>query len=131
MSKSVNAVLLSALVIPGAGHFYLKKYIMSLILASASLVALYYIVSMAIEKAMTIVEKVQHGEIPPDIVSITEQVTSPLSAADIQTQNIAVAVLVVVWIVGIIDSYRVGRMLSKKESVVSRKLKESVVSRKS
>lgn len=121
MSKSINAVLLSALVLPGAGHFYLKKYIMSLVLSLPSLAAIYYIASMAMEKAMTIVEKVQRGEIPPDIVSITEQVTSPLSAADAQAQNIAIAVLVLAWIAGAIDSYRVGRMLDSAEKAKNHK----------
>ncbi len=121
MSKSVNAVLLSVLVFPGAGHFYLKKHMMSLVLALPSLAAIYYITSMAVEKAMIIVEKIQYGEIPPDIVSITEQITNPLSAADAQAQNIAVVVLVIAWIAGAIDSYRVGRVLDNAEKAKNHK----------
>jgi len=113
MDISIKAALLSGLVIPGAGHFYLKKYMMAVILAGASLVSLYFIVSMAMEKAMAISDKILSGEVPLDVVTINELVTQPLTAADAQTQSIATAVLIISWLVAIVDSYRIGYLKSK------------------
>ena len=113
MSKSIKAALLSALVFPGAGHFFLKKYISGLVIVSASLGSLYYLITKTIERALLISEKIQSGEMPLDVVAITELVSKQLPGSEAQAQSIATTVLLISWLVGIIDSYRVGRVKNK------------------
>jgi TM2 domain-containing membrane protein YozV len=108
MDKSIKAVLLSAFLFPGAGHFYLKKMISGFVLAAAASASVYYLISVAIEKTMLIVDKIQNGEVQLDVVTITELVAAQTSVAEVRAQNIATAVLVISWVVGMLDSYRVG-----------------------
>ena len=115
MSKSNKAVLLSALVFPGAGHLFLKKHITGAVLVCASLVALYLIVADILEKALTIVEKIERGEISPDVAAIAELLSRQPMGNESQLLDAALPVLVICWVIGIADSYRCGRALDKNE----------------
>jgi hypothetical protein len=109
MKKSTKAVLLSALVFPGTGHLFLKKYLFGTLLIGSVLIAFYFLVTRAIEQAQHIVELIQSGEVQPDIASVTELITKSPTGSEGQLLNIATAALVIAWLVGIFDSYRVGR----------------------
>ena len=111
MNRSTKAALLSALVFPGAGHFFLKKYIPGGILATTAFVALYILVSKAVERAVQITDKIQRGEVELDIVAITELVSNHPAGPEDQILSIATAALLISWVIGIADSYRVGRTL--------------------
>ena len=108
MKKQVKSVLLSALVYPGTGHFFLKKYVLSVIFSCAFSVPLYYIFREIIAKAEHVVEKIRTGEIPLDIAAISESITNSTVGSDPQELNIKMYVLVIIWVLGIIDSYRLG-----------------------
>jgi hypothetical protein len=116
MKKTTKAVLLSALLFPGAGHLFLKKYIFGLALIIAGATALYVLVSNVVEKALEIVDQAQRGEVPPDITIITELVLKQAAESDVQALNIATATLIVAWLVGIVGSYLVGRVQDKAVS---------------
>jgi len=113
MKKSTKAVLLSAFVFPGAGHVLLKKYIPGFILIVASLASTYYILSTTIEESMQIVEQIQSGSVQPDVVSIEELVSRHTTSKDAHLIDIATYIFITCWIIGIIDSYRVGRVRDK------------------
>jgi hypothetical protein len=109
MNKSMKAALLSALVFPGAGHFYLKKHLVGIILTAAALTSLAVVISQALERAQKIAEKIQSGDIPLDIAMISELVSEPPTGSEANLLNIASAVLIITWLIGIIDAYRIGR----------------------
>ena len=108
MNKATKAALLSALVFPGAGHFLLKKYITGVVLAGASLAALYFLIAKTVEKTLYIAEKIQNGGAQLDVAAITELVTKQTTGPEAQLLNIAAIVLSISWLIGIIDSYRIG-----------------------
>lgn len=108
MNKATKAALLSALVFPGAGHFLLKKYITGVVLGGASVAALYLLIAKAVEKALMISEKIQNGDVPLDVAVISELVKRQATGPDAQLINIATAILCLSWLLGIVDSYRVG-----------------------
>ncbi len=114
MAKSTKAALLSALIFPGAGHFMLKRYVSSAVLAGAALSGLYYLVSETVERAMQISEKIQSGEIQIDVAEITALVSKQSTGAEAHTLNIATTVLIISWLIGIVDSYRVGQQQDKE-----------------
>jgi len=118
VKTSTKAVLLSAFVFPGTGHIYLKRYSPGVVLIGASFAALYYLVSKAIEKALQIAEKIQSGDVQPDVEAITELVSEVSTGPEAQLLNIAAATLIVCWLIGIIDSYRLGRARDKKDEVL-------------
>ena len=109
MKKTGQAVLLSALVFPGSGHFFLKRYIVGSLLASGALVATYFLVSGMINKALELANKIKSGEIQPDISVITELLSRQSVGGEFQLMNTAVNFLIIVWLVGIADSYRIAR----------------------
>ncbi len=119
MKKSMKAALLSAFVFPGVGHMYLKKYISGVILISASFIGIYLMISKTIESALQIVAQIQNGSVEPDIAAIIELVSKlPIeTGSGAHLIDIASAIFVICWIIGIIDSYRVGCIQDKTEKV--------------
>ncbi|VAX09103.1 hypothetical protein MNBD_GAMMA25-138 [hydrothermal vent metagenome] len=109
MSHSIKAALLSAFVFPGAGHLFLKKYISALGLSGAAFSVAYFLTTTMVERVLQITEKIQSGQVPLDVASINELVSVQSSGADAQALNIATIIFIVIWLVGIADSYRVGR----------------------
>jgi hypothetical protein len=110
MNNSMKAVLLSAFIFPGAGHFFLKKPIPGAALVVTAFAALYLIISNALERALQIAEKIQSGEVQLDVAAIAELVSTQPTGTGTQVLNIATAVLFISWLIGIVDSYRVGRV---------------------
>lgn len=104
----MKAVLLSTFVYPGAGHILLKKYAASVILIAAASVALYILVSNTLTKAMLISDKIINGEVQPDIEVIRELIVTLQTPAEVQAINISTVIIIIAWLIGIIDSYRVG-----------------------
>ena len=108
MMRSSKAALLSGLVFPGIGHIVLKLYLRGSVLMLFALVALSVIVTRIYQRALTIVDRIYSGDIPVDTGAIAEIVSNSTSGADSLIENIAVIVLVACWLIGIIDSYRLG-----------------------
>lgn len=108
MQRSTKAALLSGLVFPGIGHVFLKQYARAFILVVVSVVAVSEILSIAIHRALTIVDSITSGQVPMDIGAISALVTNSVSTADDAIANISLIILSICWLIGIIDSYRIG-----------------------
>lgn len=108
MSKAIKAALLSALVFPGAGHFYLKKTSAGFVFAVATLIPLYLIIAHMVGRASQIAEQIQRGAVPLDIAAITELLSKPSTETDPWLLNLAWAVLIFSWLIAIADAYRIG-----------------------
>lgn len=105
MRKSIKAALLSALVFPGLGHYFLKKYIAAAAFAGIAFFLLYRLMKSAAEWSMIISDKIISGEMPPDAASIA----ALTSTAEGGGLNSLTMVFVIVWLAAIVDSYRLGR----------------------
>jgi len=110
VNKSIKASLLSALLFPGAGHIFLKKYIFGAVLSASASAALYVLISNAVEIAQQIVEKIQNGEIGLDAAAIAAMMEKQPPGAEAQLIDIATLVLLVSWLIGVVDSYRLGKV---------------------
>ena len=108
MKRSSKAALLSGLIFPGIGHIVLKQYLRGSVLMLFAMVALSVIITRIYQRALTIVDGINSGDIPIDTVAIAEMVSNSTSGADNFIENIAVIVLGACWLIGIIDSYRLG-----------------------
>ncbi|MFT5717823.1 MAG: hypothetical protein ACJAWS_002754 [Oleiphilaceae bacterium] len=115
MKKSLKAALLSAFVLPGSGHFFLKKYTMGSILAIAAFSGLYSIIVTTIDKALKIAEKIQTSSPPLSIEEISALISQQILHSEAQQINAALLVLLVAWVIGIIDAYRLGAIQEKHE----------------
>jgi hypothetical protein len=117
LKKSMKAALLSMCLFPGVGHLYLKKYVVGMLLAIGAATASYFIVSSVVQMAFEVMDKIQDGSISPDIDTIMEFV-SQLSRAGEHPTSMAMMVLFICWVIGVLDSYRVGYMLERDRSVM-------------
>jgi len=106
----MKSVLLSAFIFPGVGHVYLKRYISGALLAGVAFIALYFMISTAVERALQIVDKIQSGEIQADVAVIAELIAKQPIGTEAQLTNMAMAALIIAWLIGIVDSYRVGHL---------------------
>jgi TM2 domain-containing membrane protein YozV len=116
MKKSTKAALLSALVFPGAGHIYLKKYTPGAALIGVSCAGLYYLISSAVEQVSQILAQIQSSAVPPDIATITDLVTKSSSSSQGQLMSNISVIITICWIGGIIDAYRLGVKTEKIEA---------------
>ena len=113
MTRSIKAALLSGLIFPGVGHMVLKQYLRGSVLMLSASLALSVIATKAVNQALTIVDRINSGEIPVAAGSITELASMPNSGADDSILSIATVVVTVAWIIGIVDSYRLGTIQEK------------------
>jgi hypothetical protein len=119
MKKSTKAALFSAIILPSAGHFYLKRYLRGVMLAVPFLIASTYLLNLAVERASEIIEKVMSGQIPydPEAISALISAQSAQSAdSGTHSSQIATWTLIVCWVIGVIDSYRLGSLQEKIDS---------------
>lgn len=109
MSRSTNAVLLSALLAPGAGHLYLKQYPRGIALIVVSLACLWVVVDRAMQQASLVLERLasEGGAIDPGRIS--DLVTQASKGPDSLAVSVATAVLAICWAIGIVDAYRLGK----------------------
>ena len=91
----------------------LKRYLRGSILIILALGALSVMVTVATRLALATVDRIESGEIPAGMSNLTEIASASVSNADSQITNIAMVVLIVCWLFGIIDSYRLGRASDK------------------
>ena len=108
MRRSTKAALLSGLIFPGIGHMVLKRYLRGSILMLSALMASSVIVKIVIQRALIIVDRINSGDIPLETGAIAEMVSNSTNGAESPIQNISVFILVACWLIGIIDSYRLG-----------------------
>jgi hypothetical protein len=120
MKRSSRAALLSGLVFPGIGHFVLKQYLRGSVLMLFALVALSVVVTSIFRRALAIVDRINSGDMPVDTGAVAEMVSNSPSDGAGFIENTALIVLGACWLIGIIDSYRLGVAQEKIESANDR-----------
>jgi hypothetical protein len=113
MNKPVKAALFSALIFPGAGQLFLKKYLSAVYYALFAGVGLYLLFSNLVARAQSIIEKIERGEVSADLATISELVYQQ-SVTNTESLNPALIIFFVAWLVSVVEAYRVG----KKESLL-------------
>ena len=86
----------------------LKQYLRGSVLMFSALIASSVIITAVIQRALTIVDRINSGDIPLEAGAIVEMVSNSTNGADSQIVNISLIVLGTCWLIGIIDSYRLG-----------------------
>jgi len=107
MKPSVKAALLSALVFPGVGHIYLKRYATGIVLIIVAVVATYYLMANAVHIAFAISDRITSGEVPLETTAISNLVEQQTQQVTMSS-SVTTWILCIAWLVGIADSYRVG-----------------------
>lgn len=116
MKKSLKAALLSGLILPGLGHMYLREYLRGSALLVTSLAALWIMVTRAYQQASLVVDQVLSGDVALEAEAISQAVSNSTTTADSLIDNISLVVLFACWLVGILDSYRLGAAQERQDT---------------
>ncbi|WP_077343188.1 hypothetical protein [Pseudocolwellia agarivorans] len=109
MNIALKAVLLSALVYPGVGHYILNKRIACAVLACAFTLPLLFLFSDIFQVAHSLADQISAGQIPLDIIEIRHQIDTELASMTEGSFSYYLYGLGIIWLIGIIDSYRLGK----------------------
>lgn len=104
MKKSTTAALISGLVFPGLGHLYLRCYLIGLILLLVSSWSFYSIIVAIVDSAMDIATQIEIGSQAIDTQALEQQLSKEIE----QSTDVPFIVLIITWVIGILDSYRLG-----------------------
>jgi hypothetical protein len=118
MHKATKAALISALVFPGCGHFYLKSKLRGTVFTLFSVGCLYVLLSYAMKIANDISERIVSGDIPLNAGSLMAEITSQLNGSAGDPAHVASILLLICWGVAIIDSFLLGRRLAISTKVI-------------
>ena len=105
MKKPMIALLLSALVMPGAGHLYLKHFVRGVVLLMASLACLWVIMDWVLELTGRVFDGLAEAGGAPDPGQLADLV---MRASDNSGIGSASLILATCWVVGMLDAYRLG-----------------------
>lgn len=109
MSRSTTAVVLSALIFPGAGHIYLKQTGRGMALIAVSLMCLWAIIARAMQQASAVLAQLETDGVVPDAGQLADLVSHASNHSESGSAMMATLVLTGCWLFGIIDAYRLGR----------------------
>ena len=106
MKKSLKAVLVSALIYPGLGHFIFKKYVVGIAFIISFSIPLLLLIQGMLAKANQVVLQIQQGETALDVTAISN---SLMTSSDMQTLDTYTYIMLAIWIISVLDVYRVSR----------------------
>jgi hypothetical protein len=109
MTNSLKGALLSGLVLPGLGQVFLKHYKRGAVLILTVLVSLSVIVMKAVQHALVVLEKIESEGGAITMHSISKATARASSTFDSVTVSFFTLLIILCWIIGIIDAYRIGK----------------------
>ena len=115
MSNSLKAALLSGLVFPGLGQVVLKRYRRGVVLMLAVLACLSVVVAIALQRAFAILKQIESAGGAIDIDAILNAAAQSSTTSDSLVVNYVSLLIVVCWIFGVIDAYRIGEKRDLEE----------------
>ena len=110
MKKISKALLLTALVLPGAGHLYLKHYLPGISIMGVFVYLLSIIILELYKRTEKISQQIMSGEIPPELGVIIEMVTTQSEQSSQQTSLVGYSLLFI-WILSMLDIYRIDKKM--------------------
>jgi hypothetical protein len=108
MKTAIKAALLSALVFPGVGQMYLKRYARGLIPMVLTLIGLGVWIAQATAGALQELEKMQSQGGLVDLNAVANRVAASSASGD-GYSSLIVPTIVVCWLFSVIDAYRLGK----------------------
>ena len=119
MNNSLKGALLSGLVFPGLGQVILKHYQRGIALMVMVLVSLLVITVKAVQQAFIILEKIELEGGPIDMSTISDAAIQSSTTSDNFIFNVVAILIIICWIVGVVDAYRIGNKKDKEEHSTS------------
>jgi hypothetical protein len=120
MKNSIKGAVLSGLVFPGLGQVVLKHYKRGIALALTVLLSLLVVVVKALRQAFIILEKIEAEGRTIDMSTISSAAAQASTTSDNLLYNVVSLLIILLWIIGIVDAYRLGRKKDLEEHSTSK-----------
>jgi hypothetical protein len=120
MKNSMKGALLSGLVFPGLGQIALKRYWRGFALMLAVMAGLYIMIVTALQQAYIILDRIEAEGGMPDSDTISQAAAQAAAASDSPLITAVSVLIIVCWIVGIVDAWRIGKQKDLEEQAVGR-----------
>jgi TM2 domain-containing membrane protein YozV len=108
MQTSIKAALLSALIFPGLGQMYLKRYVRGLIPMVLVLTGLGVLIAQATAGALQVLDKIQIQGGGVDMNALSNLAAASSSHGDPYSSLISLGIAGC-WVFAVIDAYRLGK----------------------
>jgi hypothetical protein len=109
MKNSMKGALLSGLVFPGLGQIALKHYWRGGALILAVMAGLYVMIATAMQQAYAILDSIEAEGGMPDSDTISQAAAQAAAASDSPVITAVSLLIIVCWIIGTIDAWRIGK----------------------
>lgn len=109
MTRPTAAILLSALVFPGAGHLYLKHYSRGIVLIALGLACLGFFANQVLQQASSVLAQLTSEGGVVDAGRLADLVAQTSSGFGSLAATTASLVLAGCWVIGIVDACRIAR----------------------
>lgn len=113
MKKATKAALLSALVFPGLGHLYLRRWVTGIVLSGVAAYSFYTIAAVVLRVTREVARQVESGAVAADIGSLTAVVAQQLGGSE-QAINTARLALLACWVLGVVGAWLQGRLQDRR-----------------
>ena len=110
MKKPLKAALLSALVYPGAGHLFLRRYPIAFAFIGAFSYLLISLIAPIYEVSQKVMLQISSGELALNLEAISQSVSLELAQQPQQYNWLSIA-LVMIWGFAAFDAYRLAKKL--------------------
>jgi hypothetical protein len=110
MNNALKGALLSGLVFPGLGQIMLKHYKRGIALMLGVSVSLLVMIVKVTQLALAILEKVASEGMAVDVGAISKSAIQAFTTSDSLIYNLVLLWMILCWIIGVVDAYRIGRM---------------------
>jgi beta-lactamase regulating signal transducer with metallopeptidase domain len=115
MKNSIKGAVFSGLVFPGLGQVVLRHYKRGVALALAVTLSLLVVVVKALRQAFAILEKIEAEGRVIDMSTISSVAAQTSTTSDSLVYNVVLLLIILLWILGIVDAYRLGRKKDLEE----------------
>ncbi|MBW1861963.1 MAG: hypothetical protein JRJ02_06260 [Deltaproteobacteria bacterium] len=119
MNKSLKGAFWSGLIFPGLGQVVLKHYKRGAVIMLTVLVGMSVVVVKAVQHALAILENIESEGGAISMSAISNAVTQASSTSGSLTFNLVLLLVILCWIIGVVDAYRIGKKKDIEESSTS------------
>lgn len=114
MNSATKAALFNALLFPGWGHFYLKKYKRGMMFILPVAVGMLSICWAAVQVALNILKATPFQKGTADMPAIIKLSIDSTKAIDLNYFSLILLFMLLLWIFSIIDAYQLGKKKIEK-----------------
>ncbi|PKN77168.1 MAG: hypothetical protein CVU52_01650 [Deltaproteobacteria bacterium HGW-Deltaproteobacteria-10] len=125
MNLATRAALYNALLFPGWGHFYLKKYKRGIVFLLPVLAGILAICWAITQVAYNILKANPFPKGMVDLATVIKLSTDSTKALDLNKLSLIIVLIILLWIISIIDAYRLGK---KQMDILTTSANQSAVS---